>query len=121
LAEANSSTIASRPAAFVSASRPPLETPRRSLYVHIEGPATAAIQKLGDAVAVGGTLLIIGHRPIDPATGAPTRAAGQTQISVEEAVAALDAEHWEMLVAEALPRTVAGSGVDAVVHARRLA
>lgn len=92
-----------------------------SLYVHIEGSVTAAIQKLGDAVAVGGTLLMVGHRPLDPATGAPTPAAGQAQVSVEEALAALDPEHWELVVAEELPRAVVGSGVDAVVRARRLA
>jgi SAM-dependent methyltransferase len=92
-----------------------------SLYVHVAGPVKAAIQKLGDAVAVGGTLLMIGHRPIDPATGAPTPAAGQVQISVDDAIAVLDREHWELLVAEERPRAVAGSGVDAVIRARRLA
>ena len=92
-----------------------------SLYVHIAGPVKAAIQKLGDAVAVGGTLLMIGHRPIDPATGAPTPAAGQVQVSVEDAIAVLDRDHWEVLVAEERPRAVAGSGVDSVIRARRLA
>jgi SAM-dependent methyltransferase len=92
-----------------------------SLYVHIAGSVEAAIQKLGDAVAVGGTLLMIGHRPIDPATGAPTPAAGQVQVSVDDALAVLDREHWELLVAEEHPRAVAGAGVDAVIRARRLA
>lgn len=92
-----------------------------SLYVHIAGPVKAAIQKLGDAVALGGTLLMLGHRPIDPATGAPTPAAGQQQVSVEDAIAVLDREHWELLVAEERPRATAGSGVDAVIRARRLA
>ena len=92
-----------------------------SLYVHIAGPVKAAIQKLGDAVAVGGTLLMMGHRPIDPATGAPTPAAGQVQVSVDDALAVLDREHWELLIAEERPRAVAGSGVDAVIRARRLA
>jgi hypothetical protein len=64
---------------------------------------------------------MIGHRPIDPATGAPTPAAGQGQVSVEDAIAVLDREHWELLVAEERPRAVAGSGVDAVIRARRCA
>lgn len=92
-----------------------------SLYVHIAGPVQAAIQKLGDAVAVGGTLLMVGHRPIDPATGAPTPAAGQVQVTVEDALAVLDRERWEVLVAEERLRAAAGSGVDAVIRARRLA
>lgn len=54
---------------------------------------------------------------MDPATGAPTPAAGQVQISVEEAVAALDPAHWEISVAEERPRRIAGTGVDAVVRA----
>jgi len=91
-----------------------------SLYVHIPGPVQPAIQKLADAVAAGGTLLMIGHRPIDPATGAPTPAAGQVQVSLEDAVAVLDREHWELLIAEERPRAVAGAGVDAVIRARRL-
>jgi SAM-dependent methyltransferase len=92
-----------------------------SLYVHIAGAVKPAIEMLGDAVAVGGTLLMIGHRPIDPATGAPTPAAGQVQVSVDDAIAVLDREQWEVLVAEERPRSVAGSGVDAVIRARRLA
>lgn len=92
-----------------------------SLYVHIAGPVEAAIGKLADAVAMGGRLFMVGHRPVDPATGAATPAAGQTQVSVEDAVAHLDPLHWEMLVAEERARVVAGSGVDAVILARRRA
>jgi SAM-dependent methyltransferase len=92
-----------------------------SLYVHVAGPVGAAVQRLGDAVAVGGTLLMLGHRPLDPATGAPTPAAGQVQVSVADALAVLDPLHWELLVAEERPRAVAGSGVDAVIRARRRA
>jgi hypothetical protein len=47
--------------------------------------------------------------------------AGQVQVSVESAVAALDRRSWEWVVAEERPRAVAGTGVDAVVRARRLA
>ncbi len=63
---------------------------------------------------------MVGHRPLDPKTGAATAAAGQVQVSVESAMAALEPRHWELAVAEERPRTVAGTGVDAVIRARRL-
>ena len=91
------------------------------LYVHVAGSVPAMVRRLGAGVASGGTLLLVGHRPTDPATGQPTPAAGQVQVSVEGAVAALEPDRWEVVVAEERPRVVAGSGVDAVVRARRLA
>ena len=90
-----------------------------SLYVHIAGAVEEMVQRMGTGVAPGGTLLLVGHRPIDPSTGAPTPAAGQVQVSVEEARAALDPQHWQVLVAEDRPRPQAGSGVDAVIRAGR--
>ena len=89
------------------------------LYVHIAGSVEEMVLRMANAVAPGGTLFMIGHRPVDPATGAATPAAGQVQISVEEARAALDPRRWELVVAEERPRAVAGSGVDAVIRARR--
>jgi hypothetical protein len=62
---------------------------------------------------------MVGHRPIDPATGAASAAAGQVQVSVGAGRSALDPERWELVVAEERPRSVAGSGVDAVIRARR--
>jgi SAM-dependent methyltransferase len=89
------------------------------LYVHIAGSVEEMVRRMAGGVAPGGTLLMVGHRPIDPATGKPTPAAGQVQISVEAAVAALAPDGWELVVAEERPRSVAGSGVDAVIVARR--
>lgn len=89
------------------------------LYVHVAGSVQEMIQRLASGVAPGGTLLLVGHRPFDPVTGAPTPAAGQVQVSVEAAKAQLDPRHWEFLVAEERQRSVAGSGVDAVIQARR--
>lgn len=86
------------------------------LYVHIAGSVEDMVQRLAAGVAPGGTLLLVGHRPIDPATGAAT---GQTQISVDTAVPALDPPRWELVVAEDRPRATARTGVDAVVRARR--
>jgi 2-polyprenyl-3-methyl-5-hydroxy-6-metoxy-1,4-benzoquinol methylase len=89
------------------------------LYVHVAGSVEEMVKRMASGVAAGGTLFMVGHRPIDPTTGAATAAANQVQVSVEAAVAALDAEEWELLVAEERPRAVAGSGVDAVLRARR--
>jgi hypothetical protein len=38
---------------------------------------------------------------------------------VESAVAALAADQWELIVAEDRPRAVKGTGVDAMIRARR--
>lgn len=89
------------------------------LYVHAAGSVEDMVRRVAVAVAPGGTLLLVGHRPVDPATGAPTPAAGQVQVSVDTAVAALDPDSWEIAVAEDRPRAQAGSGVDAVICARR--
>ena len=51
-----------------------------------------------------GVLFMVGHRPIDPETGAETAAAGQRQVSVDAATAALDPNRWTFLVAEDRPR-----------------
>jgi hypothetical protein len=79
------------------------------------------VTRLADAVAPGGTLLLVGHLPIDPVTGAETSAAGQVQVTVADAVAVLDAPQWELLIAEDRERAVVGSGFDAVIRARRRA
>ena len=89
------------------------------LYVHVAGSVVEMVHRIASAVAPGGTLFLVGHRPTDPATGAPTPAAGQVQVSVDTALAALDADRWEMVVAEDRVRPRAGTGVDAVIHARR--
>ncbi|HEX4363086.1 MAG TPA: class I SAM-dependent methyltransferase [Solirubrobacteraceae bacterium] len=92
-----------------------------SLYVHVAGSVEGFAHRLAAGVALGGTLVLVGHRPVDPSTGAPTPAAGQVQISVEDAVAALDPAQWDVLTAEERPRQAGGTGVDAVIRARRLA
>lgn len=89
------------------------------LYVHVAGSVSELVRRMAAGVAPGGTLFLVGHRPIDPATGAPTPAAGQVQVSVDEAVAALEPAGWDLVVAEDRPRATAGTGVDAVIHARR--
>ena len=89
------------------------------MYVHVAGSVEDMVGRMANGVAPGGTLFLVGHRPVDPSTGAPTAAAGQVQVSVEDAVAALDSNAWELVVAEERPRPVTGTGVDAVIRARR--
>jgi SAM-dependent methyltransferase len=90
------------------------------LYVHVAGSLDEMLRRMASGVAAGGTLFMVGHRPIDPATGKPTAAASQVQVSVESAVAGLDPSGWKLVVAEERPRVVAGTGVDAVILARRV-
>jgi SAM-dependent methyltransferase len=90
------------------------------LYVHVVGAIDAMVRRLASAVAPGGTLFMVGHGPVDPTTGVATAAAGQVQVSVAAALAALDPGAWETVVAEDRPRTSVGTGVDAVIRARRL-
>lgn len=70
------------------------------LYVHVAESVSELVRRPGSGVAPGGTLFLVGHRPVDPATGAPTPAAGQVQVSVAETVDALDSHEWEIGVAE---------------------
>ena len=90
------------------------------LYVHVPGSVEEIVRRIGAAVAPGGTLLLVGHRPVDPATAAATPAGGQVQVPVELAVAALDPHRWEVDVVEDRRRAAASTGVDAVIRARRL-
>lgn len=89
------------------------------LYVHVAGAVDEFVRRLASGVRPGGNLLLVGHLPIDPQTGAPTPAAGQVQVDVEQARRALDHRDWEIVVAEERRRPQAGSGVDAVVRAVR--
>jgi SAM-dependent methyltransferase len=90
------------------------------LYVHVAGSVPEMVLRMGAAVARGGTLFLVGHPPVDPATGAATPAAGQQQVSTDAAVTALDPHRWKVLVAEDRPRAAAGTGVDAVIRAKRV-
>ena len=78
------------------------------LYVHVAGSVEEFVQRMAGGVAPGGTLFMVGHHPLD-----------QVQVSVEAARAALAPDRWELVVAEDRPRATAGSGIDAVIQARR--
>ena len=80
---------------------------------------------LATAVGPGGTLLIVGHHPSDLQTTMPRPPLPELFYSAEELADSLDADHWEVLVAEARPRSASdptGQEVtihDAVLRARR--
>jgi 2-polyprenyl-3-methyl-5-hydroxy-6-metoxy-1,4-benzoquinol methylase len=78
------------------------------LYVHVAGSVEEMVRRMAAGVAPGGTLLLVGHHP----------AGNQVQVSVEDALAALDPARWEIVVAEDRPRAVTSSGIDAVIRAR---
>src|SRR4051794_14763203 len=65
------------------------------LYVHVAGSVEEMVRRMATGVAPGGTLFLVGHRPVDPATGAATAAAGQMQVSIDTGVAALDPGRWD--------------------------
>ena len=79
------------------------------LYVHVAGSVVEMVTRLASGVAPGGTLLMIGHLDTP----------GQQQVTVPEAVAALDPGQWGIVVAEERVRAVASSGSDAVIRAVR--
>ena len=81
---------------------------------------------LAALVAGGGTLLIVGHHPSDLATAAHLRPhRPELMFTADEIVALLEPEDWQVVTAEARPRSVAdGDGgdvqvQDAVLVARR--
>jgi len=86
----------------------------------VAGSVDEMVRRMASGVARGGTLFMVGHRPIDAATGAATNAVGQVQVSVEAVTTALDPRLWEIIISEERPRTVIGSGVDSVICVRRL-
>jgi hypothetical protein len=69
------------------------------LYVHVAGSARDLVTRLGHGVASGGTLFLVGHLPVDPATGEPTPAEGQTQVTFQDAIDVLDPHEWQIVVA----------------------
>ena len=89
-----------------------------SLYVHVAGSVRAMVTRLASGVVTGGTLFLVGHLPADPATGEASPAAGQNQVTIEDAIEALHPREWNVVMAE-LRSHPGGGGVDAVVRATR--
>ncbi|MGR6963847.1 class I SAM-dependent methyltransferase [Geodermatophilus sp. URMC 61] len=87
------------------------------LPAHDRDPAFA---RLAAAVAPGGSLLVVGHRPSELHTGMP-----EMFFAAEQVAATLDPADWDVVVCEDRPRTAAGPAgrelpvADTVLRARR--
>ncbi|WP_169943923.1 FAD-dependent oxidoreductase [Microbispora sp. H11081] len=97
-------------------------------YMHLPGEARRELYaRLAAAVAPGGTLLIVGHHPSDLLTTARRMHFPQMMFTAEEIATSLDPAAWEIVAADARPRTAAdqeGREItirDAVLVARRRA
>jgi SAM-dependent methyltransferase len=88
-------------------------------YVHPAGPFDELIRRLADAVAPGGTLLVVGHDPADAHSSA--HAPADVSFTAGDVAAGLDPARWEVEVAETREREGARHGImlrDAVLRAR---
>ncbi|WP_200803768.1 class I SAM-dependent methyltransferase [Pseudonocardia thermophila] len=83
------------------------------LYVQVAGSTPDVLARIASGVAPGGTLLVVGHHALGTADERP-------QASVADAVTTLDPREWELVVAEDRLRAN-GTGLDAVINARRTA
>ncbi|MQY02664.1 methyltransferase domain-containing protein [Actinomadura macrotermitis] len=95
-------------------------------YMHLPSePRRELFARLADAVAPGGTLLIVGHHPSDLWTPVRRMHFPDMMYTAEEVAASLDPAAWEILAADSRPRTATtpeGRDVtihDAVLFARR--
>lgn len=96
-------------------------------FMHLPRPDIEALHRqLAAAVRPGGSLLIVGHHPLDMQSSVPRPDRPELFYTAEEVAASLDQDDWDILVADALARvTVDPDGQpatihDAVLHARRL-
>ncbi|WBB68770.1 bifunctional NAD(P)/FAD-dependent oxidoreductase/class I SAM-dependent methyltransferase [Micromonospora sp. WMMD812] len=77
----------------------------------------ALFARLADAVAPGGTLLIVGHHPRDLRSSAHRMHFPEMMYTAEEIAAELDPAGWEVRAAEARPRTAVNpDGQEHRVH-----
>ncbi|MEU4569294.1 bifunctional NAD(P)/FAD-dependent oxidoreductase/class I SAM-dependent methyltransferase [Micromonospora sp. NPDC023956] len=75
------------------------------------------VARLADAVAPGGTLLLVGHHPLDLRTTARRMHFPDLMFTAEQAAAQLDPTRWRVRVAQARPRAaVDPDGQDVTVH-----
>nr|WP_272919361.1 class I SAM-dependent methyltransferase [Amycolatopsis rubida] len=91
-----------------------------SHFLHIPAAArTVAFARLADAVAPGGTLLVVGHDPADHHAGRPHMA--DMMFTAEEVAETLD-QSWASVAADIRERTAVGAETvvrDTVLAARK--
>ena len=88
-----------------------------SQFMHLpDGGMPDLTRRLAAAVAPGGTLLVVGHHPDDLPTGL-RHGHRELMFTPEDLVPALDADEWEVRVAEVRARTADGpDGAPVVVR-----
>jgi SAM-dependent methyltransferase len=94
-------------------------------FLHlVQAERDLAFRRCADAVASGGTLLVVGHHPSDVEAAVGRSPARERYFTAEDLAADLDGS-WEVVAAETRPRTTAApdgcaaSLNDAVLVARR--
>ncbi|AKE88064.1 MULTISPECIES: class I SAM-dependent methyltransferase [Rhodococcus] len=95
-------------------------------YMHLPPPGRDVLfRRLAEAVAPGGTLLIVGHHPSDLQTTVPRPPRPELFFTGADVVALLDPDGWDVVTEAAVARSVTdpdGRAVtvhDTVVRARR--
>jgi len=96
-------------------------------FMHLPPPDLEVLHRqLATAVRPGGSLLIVGHHPLDLQSSVPRPHRPELFYTAEDVAATLDRDDWDILLAAALAReTLDPDGQpatihDAVLHARRL-
>jgi SAM-dependent methyltransferase len=89
------------------------------LYVHVAGSVHEMVRRMAAGGQARRDPAARRSPPDRPGDGSSDARAGQVQVSVDAAAAALGCDRWALVVAEDRPRTAAGAGVDAVIRARR--
>ena len=87
-------------------------------FVHLPPDQLAALhRRLVDAVAPGGTLLVVGHHPSDIETGVRRPRGPGMLFEAEQVVDTLDPAEWQVAVADSRRRQVTGpDGEPVTVH-----
>lgn len=87
-------------------------------FMHLPRPDREKLfAALADAVAPGGTLIIVGHAPSDIAAGAHKALDGDMFFTAGELANSLDPVHWDVVVADSRPRSAPGhDGETITVH-----
>ncbi|NCL76265.1 MULTISPECIES: bifunctional 2-polyprenyl-6-hydroxyphenol methylase/3-demethylubiquinol 3-O-methyltransferase UbiG [unclassified Rhodococcus (in: high G+C Gram-positive bacteria)] len=95
-------------------------------YMHLPPPERDVLfRRLAEAVAPGGTLLVVGHHPSDLQTTVPRPPRPELFFTGADVVALLDPDGWDVVTEAAVARSVTdpdGRAVtvhDTVVRARR--
>lgn len=87
-------------------------------FMHLPRPDREKLfDRLGEAVAVGGTLIIVGHAPSDIEAGAHKALGEDMFFTAREVADSLDPTQWDVVVAESRPRSAAGhDGETITIH-----